>query len=109
MTTPQELRRRAERQRKRRMAQRFCGNCGEPADAMVDWGRQRIPICRACQGRLTGDMPDWSLVGHGQGPRCPIDTTRPCYDCIREEDQPAEAGRRETTRRSYRHFFGPRH
>ncbi len=71
MTTPQELRRRAERQRKRRMAQRFCGNCGEPADAMVDWGRQRIPICRACQGRLTGDMPDWSLVGHGQGPQVP--------------------------------------
>ena len=101
MTTPQELRRRAERQRKRRMAQRFCSNCGERADAMVDWGRQQIPICRACLGRLTGDTPDWSLVGHGQGPRCPIHTTRPCYDCIKEGDPAAEAGQRQTAHRSF--------
>ena len=107
MTTPQELRRRAERQRKRRMTQRVCGNCGERADAMVDWGRQRIPICHACRGRLTGDMPDWSLVGHGQGPRCPIDTTRPCDDCVKEGDPAAEAGQRQTAHGSFR--FWRRH
>ena len=114
MTTHRDLGRRAQQQRERRMARRRCGNCGEQADAMMVWGTQYVSVCFGCRGRLTGDMPDWSRYGPGQGPRCPVGTVRPCYDCTRE-DEPAgeeptvEAGRRETARPPFSSLFGPRH
>ena len=94
MVTDGEMRLRAEQQRRRRMARRSCGHCGEPAEVMLDWAGQRIPICRVCQALLNGDMPDWSALGPRQGIRCPIDTARPCYDCAQEEQSPEEDGRR---------------
>ena len=41
-----------ETQRKRRMGQRTCGNCGQRADMMKPWGKQSIPICRLCNSAL---------------------------------------------------------
>ena len=43
---------RAEQQRARRLANRSCGHCGEPAQEMKPWGRQRVPICGSCQLKL---------------------------------------------------------
>ena len=58
MTTVEERNRRAGLQRRRRMARRRCGNCNEPADQMLDWLGQAIPICCSCRGRLNiGPIP----------------------------------------------------
>ena len=52
MTTIEERERCAEQQRHRRMTQRRCGNCYDPAEEMMEWLGQAIPICSSCRGRL---------------------------------------------------------
>ena len=54
-----DLRRRVQRQRDRRMEQRVCGNCSKAADLMLPWGGQRIAICEVCFAKLSGftNMP----------------------------------------------------
>lgn len=52
MRTREELVRRAERQRARRIGARRCGNCRRPAELMLEWAGQTIPVCRACKARL---------------------------------------------------------
>ena len=93
-----EMRRRAAQQRTRRMARRHCGNCHEPAEVMLDWGAQRIPICRLCHALLTGSLPDWPALEWRQGIRCPTDAARPCYECIQEDPAPAEDSHRRRGR-----------
>ena len=44
----------AEQQRTRRLAKRTCGQCGQPAEAMLTWGSQKISICGSCQKKLDG-------------------------------------------------------
>ena len=79
--------RRTVRQRTRRMAGRVCGHCDQPADVMLRWGRQSIPICRRCKDHLDAgqaspeDVHRWRSLG-GVGPWCPVDEGRPCGDCI---------------------------
>ena len=46
--------RRARRQRNRRLANRSCGYCSSPAEAMVQWGGRQIPSCGPCHERLRG-------------------------------------------------------
>ena len=41
----------AEQQRTRRLAKR---TCGQPAEAMLTWGSQKISICGSCQKKLDG-------------------------------------------------------
>ena len=53
--TAQERSQRAEQQRTRRLATRTCGHCGEPAHAMMPWGKQHVAICSPCQLKL--EMP----------------------------------------------------
>ena len=49
----------AKAQRRRRMAKRVCGNCGEPADTMLEWGEGNpIPICGRCAALLDGTPPE---------------------------------------------------
>ena len=50
---------RADQQRARRLSNRTCGHCGEPAAAMLTWGRQQIAICSSCQLRLDGQASPW--------------------------------------------------
>ena len=50
---------RAEQQRARRLASRACGHCGEPASAMLPWGKQHIAICSSCQIKLEGQNSPW--------------------------------------------------
>ena len=50
--TAQERSQRAEQQRTRRLSSRTCGYCGEPAQAMVPWGRRPVAICGQCQIKL---------------------------------------------------------
>lgn len=106
MTTPGDLMQRAKQQRDRRMARRVCGNCEQPAESMIDWGKQQLAICHGCRERLTGDIPDWPLIELGQGPRCPIGTHRPCYDCTREEAPTAEEDSVPRGRSIFRSLFG---
>ena len=54
--TDLERSQRAELQRTRRLAKRSCGNCGQPAEAMLTWGGQQISICGSCQKKL--DRPE---------------------------------------------------
>ena len=70
MTTAEQLSHEADLARKRRLAKRTCGYCDEPAQEMLDWGRQRIPICAECLERL-----------HQPGYRCAWDVERPCTEC----------------------------
>ena len=39
-------------QQQRRMDRRRCGNCGEPASTMLNWGGQTIAICAGCHAAL---------------------------------------------------------
>ena len=41
----------------RRLAKRSCGNCGQPAEAMLPWGGLQVAICATCQARLNGPEP----------------------------------------------------
>ena len=50
--TAEERSQRASQQRQRRLAKRSCGSCGEPADTMLPWGNQQVPICSPCQMKL---------------------------------------------------------
>lgn len=50
--TDEERSHRAEQQRARRLANRSCGYCGDPAEAMLSWGNQQVPICTPCQRKL---------------------------------------------------------
>lgn len=112
MPTSKDLRQRARQQRQRRMARRICGACDSQAEAMLDWSGQRIPICRVCLDRLNGRTPywsDWSVPGQQQGMRCPVNKSRPCYDCISGKDPSEGTDRRETDRPSIRSLFGRRH
>ena len=52
MSTIEQRQIRAEQQRHRRMANRRCGNCPSPAEEMLDWLGQAIPICSLCRGKL---------------------------------------------------------
>ena len=54
--TDVERSQRAELQRTRRLAKRSCGNCGQPAEAMLPWGGLQISICGSCQKKL--DRPE---------------------------------------------------
>ena len=45
--------------RRRRLKRSKCGNCGAAAARMRPWGAVTIPICTACEDRLTGTVtPD---------------------------------------------------
>ena len=55
--TDVERSQRAELQRTRRLAKRSCGNCGQPAEAMLPWGGLQVAICATCQARLNGPEP----------------------------------------------------
>ena len=55
--TAEERSQRAEQQRQRRLAKRNCGSCGEPADTMLPWGNQQVPICSPCQRKLEAPAP----------------------------------------------------
>ena len=47
--------------RRRRLKRSRCGNCGAAAARMRPWGAVTIPICGACEDRLTGTAtPDVS-------------------------------------------------
>ena len=103
MVTHGEMRRRAAQQRRRRMARRACGHCGGPAEVMLDWGGQRIPICRVCEGRLNDLLPEWPALRPQAGIRCAIDTPRPCDECWSRE----ERGRRGVLDFLWRRTGGP--
>ena len=96
MATHGDLKRRAQQQGRRRMAWRVCGHCGRQAEAMVDWSKQRIPICAVCLDRLHKRLPYWSDWSEQEGLRCPIDHSRPCRDCTGWEDPDRAADRRES-------------
>ena len=55
--TDVERSQRAELQRTRRLAKRSCGNCGQPAEAILPWGGLQVAICATCQARLNGPEP----------------------------------------------------
>ena len=55
--TDVERSQRAELQRTRRLAKRSCGNCGQPAEAMLPWGGLQVAICATCQARLNRPEP----------------------------------------------------
>ena len=52
---------RAEQQKARRLARRTCGYCDRPAETMLPWSGQQIPICGSCQAKLDGPeaQPVW--------------------------------------------------
>ena len=52
--TEEERSLRAEQQRTRRLTKRSCGYCGEPAGAMVGWGKRQAAICEECLAKLQG-------------------------------------------------------
>lgn len=105
MTTPEQMRRRAAQQRKRRMARRACGHCGHQAEEMLDWAGQQIPIYSACLDRLNGHIPNWPLLDHRQGLRCPIRMERPCYDCAGGDGPSDVEARRENRRWPFGSLF----
>ena len=57
---------RAQLQRTRRLAKRSCGNCGQPAEAMLPWGGLQVAICATCQARLNGPEPRTPLCAFNE-------------------------------------------
>ena len=86
MTAQGDLGWRTGQQRRRRMARRVCGHCGQQVEEMLDWGGQTIAICSACRNRLGSGraLPEsayrWRQL-QDQGPWCDVDGPRPCEDC----------------------------
>ena len=116
MATPEERkleerRRRTERQREKRAADRVCGNCGQPADGgLIDWVGQAKPLqiaaCRRCWALLKDEyVPYWKDMTH-YGVRCPISIRRRCADCISHMRAEGTSGLGTAVRRAIDFFTG---